>query len=111
MTFQKGDVVLAQFPYAELTGKKRRPCLVLAKCDDHDDYILAFITSINKDQKFPSAVWVNDEHKESTGLKTDSWVRVDKLATINTQAIRGKIGNLPLDLLEEARQKVLHLLT
>jgi hypothetical protein len=43
--FEPGEIVHAAFPFTDLTTSKRRPCLVLARCESPDDFIVAFITS------------------------------------------------------------------
>ena len=49
MILRRGDVVLADLPYSDRSGSKKRPALVV-QCDRNnerlDDVILALITSI-----------------------------------------------------------------
>lgn len=44
-TLARGDIVLAAFPYTDLSMQKRRPALVLNENTDQGDVILAFISS------------------------------------------------------------------
>ncbi len=42
-----GDVVLARFPFSDLTGSKRRPALIIATPQTYKtDVILVFISSV-----------------------------------------------------------------
>ena len=49
MNTRRGDIVLADLPYSDRSGSKRRPALVV-QCDRNnqrlDDVILAMITSV-----------------------------------------------------------------
>ena len=41
-----GDVVLVPFPFADLTGQKVRPAVVLSADPQGSELILAFVTSV-----------------------------------------------------------------
>lgn len=41
----RGEVVLVNFPFTDLTGRKLRPAVVIAAGDYHSDIILCQITS------------------------------------------------------------------
>jgi mRNA interferase MazF len=45
MALKKGDIVLVQFPFSDLTQTKLRPGLVLAVNLDIDEIIICFISS------------------------------------------------------------------
>jgi mRNA interferase MazF len=73
-----GDIVLVPFPFTDLSGSKFRPALILAK--DDVDMIVAFITSQSK--------WVSESTvplraTKRNGLKVDSHVRLNKIATLS----------------------------
>jgi mRNA interferase MazF len=106
--FQPGEVVIAAFPFSSLTGIKRRPCLVLAAGDTADDFVVAFITSITKTSRLPSATLIEPRHPawSQTGLKAASVIRADKLVTLNGSVISGAIGALPPDTLAHVREKL-----
>ena len=85
----KGDIVLVPFPFTDLTGSKLRPAVVLV--DSSNDVVVAFITSQNK--------WENEysikiNSSESNGLKVDSFLRLNKIATLNKDLMVGKLGTL-----------------
>ncbi len=109
--FQPGEIVHAAFPFTDLTTSKRRPCLVLARSDSPDDFIVAFITS---SAATPAAhsVPVGSGHPEwrRTGLKRPSLIRADKLSTLHVSVISGGIGMLPEDLMVLVRRKIVELL-
>ena len=92
-----GDVVLAQFPFTDLLGSKRRPALVVSKVSDAGDLILCFISSVPRTG--PGIVAV--EPNGSNGLKQRSVIRFDKIATLSTSLIGGRIGELSADWLHK----------
>lgn len=91
---QRGDVVIAAFPFTDLSANKRRPALVLTAT--HADVILAFISSVlpptfnsNEIPFIPT-----DGDFIQTGLKVPSILRLDKLATIDKLLVTRRIGRL-----------------
>lgn len=88
--FAFGTIVLARFPFTDLTGDKRRPALVVS--DDNDrrpDLIVCFITSVPRTGPDMASI----QPTSGTGLKVPSVVRFDKLATLERSVIAGKIGH------------------
>ena len=88
-TFEFGDVVLVDFPQAELPGRKRRPALVSLDLGDRDA-VLAPITT--RERSGPGDLGLRDWSQ--AGLLRTSWVRVAKLACIEKVFISRKIGVL-----------------
>lgn len=74
---KKGDLVFVDFPFTDLSGKKKRPALVLAT--DAVDATLAFITSQLQQAQTTDVTLMPST---SNGLKVPSAIRVSKLATI-----------------------------
>lgn len=97
MAYQKGDVVLVPFPFAEARATKAQPALVLSDAtyeQSTGNVILAQITS--QAAQFPSDHVLHDWTK--AGLKKPSIVRM-KLATLAASLVRYKPGALtPADL-------------
>ncbi|MCG3157995.1 MAG: hypothetical protein DKINENOH_04636 [bacterium] len=93
----RGDIVLAAFPYADLSLQKRRPALVLNENTDLGDVILAFISSQIPASPPPSSLLLASSEPEfqQTGLKIDSVIRLDKIATIERYLITRRLGRLP----------------
>jgi len=89
MEFKKGEIVLVKFPFTDLSGSKLRPALILY--DSGSDVIVAFISSVIR-EKGENEVKVLKS--EINGLKVDSIIRVDKIATLSKGLIAGKIGEL-----------------
>ena len=90
--FAFGSIVLARFPFTDLSGDKRRPALVLSR-DNHRraDLVVCFITSVPR--AGPAAAPITPT--PDPGLKVPSVVRFDKLATLDPAVITGKLGDAP----------------
>lgn len=85
----KGDIILVPFPFTNLSGTKIRPALVLISSDI--DVTIAFVTT--------QFNWIDEscveiESSRQNGLKKNSLLRLDKLASIDKTLVLGKIGNL-----------------
>lgn len=99
----RGDIVLAAFPYTDLSLQKRRPALVLNENTDQGDVILAFISSQIPASLPPSSLLLERSEPEfqQTGLKVASVIRLDKIATIERHLITRRLGKLPDSKLQE----------
>lgn len=98
----KGDIVLIRFPFTDFSGSKLRPALVLIS--SKGDITVAFITTNLKE------VGVNDLRlwtSQSNGLKKDSLLKLNKIATVDIDLIMGKIGNLTETELAEVDKKLI----
>jgi mRNA interferase MazF len=98
--FPFGSIVLARFPFTDLTGDKRRPALVIS-CDNdrRPDLVVCFVTSVQRSGPDMAAIAAT----VGTGLKVPSLVRFDKLATLDRSVITGKIGAAPAEWLHAHR--------
>ena len=86
---KKGKIILIPFPFTDLSGNKTRPALVLAV--DAYDITVAFITSKIIKQE------INDVEliaSADNGLKVDSVIKLNKIATIETKLALGELGSL-----------------
>ncbi len=90
--FVKGEVVVLPFPFSNLTASKRRPALVIAPVEPHDDVILCMITSRNTTDS--SAVPIGQTDFVSGGLPHESNIRPNRLFTADTSIILRAAGRL-----------------
>ena len=86
-----GQVVLATFPFSDLSSKKLRPCLLLGLAD-FGDVILCQITSQQYDSKRAISLRPKDFSKGT--IITDSFIRPDKIATLDRKTIQRVLGTL-----------------
>ncbi|HUC95987.1 MAG TPA: type II toxin-antitoxin system PemK/MazF family toxin [Candidatus Saccharimonadia bacterium] len=90
-SFTVGDVVLVPFPYADFSKFKKRPALVVGLAD-FDNLILCQITS-RRDASIKAIALIDDEFTRGN-LSIKSYIRPDKLFTIERSIIEKKIGTL-----------------
>lgn len=86
-----GDVVLAPFPFTDLSDVKIRPALVVADVGQ-DDWILCQITSGSQER--PRVIEISSADFQWGGLRRRSWARPDRLATLHEGAFIRVIGHL-----------------
>ena len=82
--FIKGDVVVLNFPFSDLTGAKRRPALVISDLTGND-IILCQITSVSKKDSY--AIQLEDEDFIKGKLKAKSVIRPNKIFTADKNLI------------------------
>jgi mRNA interferase MazF len=102
----KGKIVLVPFPFTDLTAAKLRPALVVY--EGEKDAVVAFISS-----KIPSGlsdvdILISENHTgfKRAGLKVDSVIKLDKIATVLKDLIMGELGELDEDLKKEVNHKL-----
>lgn len=89
--FLKGDVVVAPFPYSDLTTSKKRPALVIAPLEG-DDVILCQITSQIKKDDY--SISLQNADFQSGTLHRNSFVRPNRLFTADASIILYKAGDV-----------------
>lgn len=99
MSYSRGDVVLVLFPNSDLVTAKRRPALVVQAdglATGISQTVLALITSNPARAAHPSRVRVPAGTPVATaaGLRTDSVIMADNLATVLDSRIIRSIGRL-----------------
>lgn len=105
--YQPGEIVNVAYPFSELNTPKRRPVLILAICDNPENYLVTFISS-NLSTASAHSVSISESHPgwRSTGLKRAGLVRVDRITTLHVSVISGAIGFLPRDLMRAVRNQL-----
>jgi mRNA interferase MazF len=102
----KGSIILIDFPFTDLYGEKLRPALVLY--EGYLDVTVAAITSeIPKKlllTDLPILEWMS--YFEATGLKMNSIILIDKIATLEKTFIRGILGEADADLKRRVNTKI-----
>jgi mRNA interferase MazF len=90
--FAFGSIILARFPFTDLSGDKRRPALVVSRGNDQrSDLVVCFITSVPRTGPDMAPIVA----APVTGLKVPSIVRFDKIATLDRSVIAGQLGDAP----------------
>lgn len=113
MKIDRGDVVLVLFPNADLRTAKRRPAVVVQANDLQSGLgqtIVAMITSNMGRTGHASRVRIDVGTPQATkaGLRTNSVVMTDNLATIRHIEIDRTIGRIePMDAVDAALRHTL----
>lgn len=106
MSIQRGDVVLAWYPFASGIGGKRRPCVIIQNDADNQkiaNTIVAQITTMLQRRGDKSHLFVDvatPEGKQS-GLLHDSLISCNNLATIEQQLIDKVVGSLSVNAMKQ----------
>ena len=82
--FVKGDIVVLNFPFSDLSGTKRRPALVLADLMGND-IVLCQVTSIATKDVY--SIQIEDEDYIRGPLKTKSIIRPNKVFTADKSLV------------------------
>jgi len=101
--FVKGDIIVIEFPYSDLKNVKRRPVLIL-KIPKGDDVIVAQITGASYEKSVEISLKKEDFRQGS--LKRESYVRIDKIASIEKSLIKYKAGSLKQEKFNEILDKI-----
>ncbi len=92
--YAKGTVVLVPFPFTDLSGRKRRPALVVSPDGfDDEDLVLCAITS--GVPATPSSAWdvtIEAQDMADEALPKRSVVKVGKLFTMHEKLIAARYG-------------------
>lgn len=92
----KGDVVLALFPFTDFSQTKLRPAIVLYVFPGGLDVTICFISSRNLNAIDATEFLIDESNSEfiATGLKTASKVRSARIVTVERKLITRKLGKL-----------------
>lgn len=93
--FEKHDVVLVPFPFADLSTKKKRPALVLKKIVSRgvgNLVICAMITSQVGGERLEGDILL--EQWQEAGLLHASKLRLAKIVTLDEKLVLKKMGRL-----------------
>lgn len=96
--FKSGDVVVIPYPFTDQTRTKLRPVLVITAPDDQGDFIGLAITSKSY---HPGAIAVTQPDMQTGKLPKPSWVRTDKVFTLNESMTVKTVGQLTAELLRQ----------
>ncbi len=103
----KGDIIVINFPYSDLVNYKKRPALVL-KVPNGEDIIVCQITSSSSEKSLE--ISLHDQDFQSGKLKINSYIRIDKIFSIEKSLIDYKIGSLRCEKFNEFMEKLVYFL-
>lgn len=107
MTYLSGDIIHINFPMAEgdsalgLPRFKARPALVVTDADSLGDFVSVALTS-KRHHAHCLELKVTD--LSNGRMNQTSFVRADKLFSVNAQAVQGKMGVAKPELMVRVRK-------
>ena len=104
----KGDIVVIDFPYSDLTNSKKRPSLVVADLNG-DDLILCQITSKKREEK--DIILLKKEETTARNIDFDSFIRASRLFTANKLIIHYKLDHIKTSKIKEVENKLCEIFT
>ena len=105
--FVKGDIVVLNFPFSDLSQTKRRPALVLATLQG-DDLILCQITSQARADTY--SLPLEQPDFSSGGLSQSSRIRPNRIFTADEAIIVYRAGHISEAKLDEAIARLIRIL-
>ncbi|HLF89413.1 MAG TPA: type II toxin-antitoxin system PemK/MazF family toxin [Anaerolineales bacterium] len=106
--FVKGDVVVAPFPFSDLSSAKKRPALVVAVLTG-DDVLLCQITSKTIVDHY--AISITEADFTSGGLNQPSNIRPNRLFTADGNIILYRAGVLTSKKVQEVVRKIIQIVS
>ena len=102
----KGSTILVHFPFTDLSSTKLRPALVLY--EGHLDVTIAPMTTQRPDPPLSSDLLIckSTPSFRTAGLKAESWLLIDKIATLEKTFVVGILGEADEDLKREVNKKI-----
>lgn len=106
---KEGKIALLRLPQTDLSPGKSRPVLVLAAVPgQHDDWLVCMIsTQLHQAvADFDEIIAADMDDFATSGLKTESVVRLGRLAVVSGNLLMGAIGQVGNDRLCRIKDKL-----
>jgi mRNA interferase MazF len=100
---ERGDLLLVPFPFTDLSASKRRPVLALTVPDRFGDFIALPITSR---PQIDHAVPIAAADLVSGSLPAVSWVRTNRVVTLNVSLVVKTVGRVSEQTVASAVQQI-----
>lgn len=95
--FERGALVLVPYSFTNLSSSKRRPVLVLTSPDSHGDFVALPVTSRGCHNR---SIPLDDQIEEGK-LPRRSWVRTDRVITLNLSLVLKSFASCKATLLDQ----------
>src|SRR2546423_14496528 len=100
-SYQPGEVLLLTFPFADATGARRRPALVLLDTGDADIVVARVTSQIGR-----TVFDVELVEWQQASLLLPSVVRVHKVATLEKRLVERRLGTLTFNDWAQVRARI-----
>jgi mRNA interferase MazF len=104
--FIKGDVVVLNFPFSDLTGSKRRPALVLASLQGNDVLLCQITSQVSVD-----AIAITNADFTTGSLPVNSFIKPYKLFTADQNIFIKTAGHVNDNITNDVVKKIVGVLT
>ncbi len=85
----KGSIILIPFPFSDLSGSKKRPAVVLFAND-----LVLIVVFISTQMQYAEPLDILIAPALENGLKKLSYIKVNKISTLDRRLAIGRLGNL-----------------
>jgi mRNA interferase MazF len=100
--FERGDLLLVPYPFTDLSAAKRRPVLALTAPDGYGDFIGLPVTSRPQTEH---GIPIAAADLARGRLPAPSWIRTDRIVTLNTALIIRSIGQVSAGTVDAAVER------
>jgi mRNA interferase MazF len=97
--FERGELLLVPYPFTDLSAAKRRPVLALTTIDSYGDFIALPVTSRPQAEH---GIPIGNDDLTSGYLPAPSWIRTDRIVTLNASLVIKSIGHVAEGMTERA---------
>jgi mRNA interferase MazF len=102
--FERGDLLLVPYPFSDLSATKRRPVLALTSPDSYGDFIAPPVTSRSH---LEHSLPLRDSDLSRGRLPVASYVRIDRIVTLNVSLVIKSFGRVKEIVIAEGRRTLL----
>ena len=88
---ERGDLLLIPFPFTDFSATKRRPVLAITGADGYGDFIALPVTSRPQTVHGVPVAQADLLHGR---LPAASWIRTDRIVTLNASLVVKSIGHV-----------------
>jgi mRNA interferase MazF len=99
---ERGDLLLVPFPFTDLSAAKRRPVLALTAPDSYGDFIALPVTSRPQGEY---GVPLRAGDLVHGRLPAPSWIRADRIITLNASLVVKSIGRVAASTVDVAIER------
>src|SRR3954463_15686097 len=103
MMFERGDLLLVPFPFTDLSAAKRRPVLALTAPDGYGDFVALPVTSRPQSAH---GVPLTRADLVRGSLPTASWIRTDRIVTLNASLVVKSFGHVSHEIIAAAVERL-----
>jgi mRNA interferase MazF len=100
---ERGDILLVPFPFTDLSASKRRPVLALTAPDAYGDFIAMPVTSRPQAEH---GLPIAEADLISGSLPVASWVRTNRVITLNTSLVVKTVGRVSERVVADAAERL-----